>query len=95
MASSPSTAIRKLTESGLARELGVSRQAIHDLVKRDILTKDKDGLIDVEMAKIALANIGRKDSSKRSKNERGFYPCPKCKGFHLTSRRPPPWQAEG
>ena len=56
MASSPSTAIRKLTESGLARELGVSRQAIHDLVKRDILTKDKDGLIDVEMAKIALAN---------------------------------------
>ena len=56
MASSPSTAIRKLTESGLARELGVSRQAIHDLVKREILTKDKDGLIDVEMAKIALAN---------------------------------------
>ena len=55
MASSPSTAIQKLTESGLARELGVSRQAIHDLVKRGILTKDKDGLIDVEMAKIALA----------------------------------------
>ncbi|MGH6625157.1 MAG: hypothetical protein ACRECD_01195 [Burkholderiaceae bacterium] len=65
MASSPSTAIRKLTESGLARELGVSRQAVHDLVKRGILTKDKDGLIDVEMAKIALMNRVR-PSSKTS-----------------------------
>ena len=56
MASSPSTKHRKLTESGLARELGVSRQAVHDLVKRGILSKDKDGLIDVEMAKVALMN---------------------------------------
>ena len=47
---------QKLTESGLARELGVSRQAVHDLVKREVLTKDKDGLIDVEMAKLALLN---------------------------------------
>lgn len=47
---------QKLTESGLARDLGVSRQAVHDLVKRSILSKDKDGLIDVEMAKIALLN---------------------------------------
>lgn len=56
MASSPSINPRKLTESGLARELGVSRQAVHELVKRGILSKDKDGLIDVEMAKIALMN---------------------------------------
>lgn len=56
MASSPSTKHRKLTESGLARELGVSRQAVHELVKRGILSKDKDGLIDEEMAKIALMN---------------------------------------
>lgn len=56
MASSPSIKPRKLTESGLARELGVSRQAVHELVKRGILSKDKDGLIDVEMAKIALMN---------------------------------------
>ena len=56
MASSPSTAIQRLTESGLARQLDVSRQAVHDLVKRGILSKDKDGLIDAEMAKIALAN---------------------------------------
>lgn len=47
---------QKLTESGLARDLGVSRQAVHDLVKRSILSKDKDGLIDVEMAKLALLN---------------------------------------
>ena len=57
MASSQSIKPRKLTESGLARELGgVSRQAVHELVKRGILSKDKDGLIDVEMAKIALLN---------------------------------------
>jgi hypothetical protein len=29
---------------------------VHDLVKREVLTKDKDGLIDVEMAKLALLN---------------------------------------
>ena len=40
----------------MARELGVSRQAVHDLVKRNIIPKDKDGLIDVELAKIALLN---------------------------------------
>lgn len=55
MASKQSTSILRLTESGLARELGVSRQAIHELVKRGILIKDKTGKIDVEMAKIALA----------------------------------------
>lgn len=62
MASSPSTAIQRLTESGLARQLDVSRQAVHDLVKRGILSKDKDGLIDAEMAKIALANRVRPSS---------------------------------
>ena len=57
MASNQSIKPRKHTESGLARELGgVSRQAVHELVKRGILSKDKDGLIDVEMAKIALLN---------------------------------------
>lgn len=55
MASKPSTNILRLSESGLARDLGVSRQAVHDLVKRGILIKDKTGKIDVEMAKIALA----------------------------------------
>lgn len=46
----------RLTEAALARELGVSRQAIHALVGRGILQKDADGLIDVEQAKQALLN---------------------------------------
>jgi len=29
---------------------------VHELVKRGILSKDKDGMIDVEMAKVALLN---------------------------------------
>ena len=55
MALNPSTKIRQLKEAGLAREFDVSRQAIHELVKRNILMKDKNGLIDVDMAKVALA----------------------------------------
>ena len=63
MASNPSTKPRRLTESGLARELNnVSRQAIHDLVKRGILSKDEDGLIGVEEAKIAIMNSVRPSS---------------------------------
>lgn len=50
------TKTQKLTESALARTLGVSRQAVNELVKRGILPKDKDGLIDFELAKLALMN---------------------------------------
>ena len=56
MASNPLTNIQRLTESGLARQLKVSRQAVHELVKRGVLSKDKDGLIDFELAKHALMN---------------------------------------
>lgn len=56
MASNPLTNIQRLTESGLARQLKVSRQAVHELVKRGVLSKDKDGLIDFELAKHALTN---------------------------------------
>lgn len=56
MASDPSTNTPKLTESGLARLLGVSRQAVHELVKRGIVSKDAAGLIDVAQAQAALAN---------------------------------------
>jgi len=56
VASNPLTNIQRLTESGLARQLGVSRQAVHELVKRGVLSKDKDGLIDFELAKHALMN---------------------------------------
>ena len=37
-------------------------------------------------AKLALAKIARKDSGAREKNERRAYRCPKCRGWHLTSR---------
>jgi hypothetical protein len=47
---------QKLTESGLARELEVSRQAVHALVKRGVLEKDAQGLIDREKATQALLN---------------------------------------
>lgn len=56
MASNPSTNIRRVKPAELARELGVSRQAIHDLISRNVLSKDAEGLIDIEMAKIALTN---------------------------------------
>lgn len=56
MASAASTAPQRATKAALARELGVSRQAVGDLVKRGILTEDRDGLIDIELAKLALAN---------------------------------------
>jgi len=46
----------KARKAELARQLGVSRQAIGDLVKRGVLSEDKDGLIDVELARVALAN---------------------------------------
>lgn len=65
---------QKRTESGLAREFGVSRQAIHDLVKRGILPKDADGLIDVEEARAALANLH--PSSKIAKAVQSAAPSP-------------------
>lgn len=43
-------------QSGLARILGVSRQAINNLVKRNVLTSRPDGLIDVELARAAIAS---------------------------------------
>lgn len=36
-------------------------------------------------AQLALATIGRVDSSRRPKSERRPYRCPLCKGWHLTS----------
>lgn len=37
-------------------------------------------------AKIALAKIQWQDKSRREKIETRVYKCPKCRGFHLTSR---------
>lgn len=41
-------------------------------------------------ALLALANTARVDSARRPKTERRAYPCPQCRGWHLTSkgRRP-------
>jgi predicted DNA-binding transcriptional regulator AlpA len=55
MESAPSTAHR-VKPAELARMLGVSRQAIHDLIKRKVISRDGDGLIAAEMARIAIAN---------------------------------------
>lgn len=62
MRSAALTAPARATKAALARELGVSRQAIGDLVKRGILSEDRDGLIDVDLAKLALANRVRPSS---------------------------------
>lgn len=61
----------------MARELGVSRQAVHDLVKRNIIPKDKDGLIDVELAKVALLNRVRPSGKTNTAiQEKGPGPAP-------------------
>ena len=62
MASAASIAPQKARKAELARMLSVSRQAVSDLVKRGILSEDKEGLIDVELARVALANRVRPSS---------------------------------
>jgi hypothetical protein len=44
------------SQAALARMLGVSRQAINDLIKRQIIPIAADGRIDVELARVAIAN---------------------------------------
>lgn len=56
MASAVSTAPRRVRPAELARELKVTRQAIHDLQQRGKLSRDADGLIDLELARVALLN---------------------------------------
>lgn len=52
----------RVNQAELARMLGVSRQAIGDLIARGLLTQDADGLIDAEQARIELANNVRPSS---------------------------------
>lgn len=56
MASSPSTSIRRLSQAELARELGVSRQAIGKHVAAGTIPMDAAGKIDVDLARRALAD---------------------------------------
>jgi len=37
-------------------------------------------------AELELAKIQRKDKPNRPKTEKRAYPCPNCKGWHLTSQ---------
>ncbi len=56
MQSAQSATPARRNQAALARELGVSRQAIGELVKRHIIPIDSDGLIDTELARMAIAN---------------------------------------
>lgn len=63
MDSAASTApAARVNQATLARMLEVSRQAIGDLVTRGVLTVDEAGLIDVEAARVAIANNVRPSS---------------------------------
>lgn len=62
MASAQSIVTARATQAELARQLGVSRQAINDLVKRRVLEVGQDGRLDVELARVALANRVRPSS---------------------------------
>jgi hypothetical protein len=56
MASAAAATPQRRNQAGLARDLGVSRQAISDLIKRQIIPIAADGLIDVEVARMAIAS---------------------------------------
>lgn len=56
MDSAASIGAPRISEAALARLLGVSRQSINEHVKRGTIDKGADGLIDVHLAKLAIAN---------------------------------------
>jgi hypothetical protein len=45
----------KASQAEMARLLQVSRQAINDLIRRNILTPEPDGRLDVDLTRLALA----------------------------------------
>lgn len=51
----PAKTIRRVKGAALGRELGVTPHAIYDFIRRGIISRDADGLIDVELAKVAIA----------------------------------------
>lgn len=56
MGSAQSIAARKVRPAALARELGVTRQSIHELVQRGVVAADANGLIDADLARLALVD---------------------------------------
>lgn len=59
---------RRVTPAALARELGVSRQAINDLQRREILPRSDDGLIDIDYAKTELSKRLTRPDAKTTIN---------------------------
>lgn len=49
-----SISVRKLRPAALARELGVTRQGINELVRRGVVPTDERGLIDADLARGAI-----------------------------------------
>ena len=56
MASAASTNAPRCRPAELARQLGVSRQAVHDLIRRNVIELGTDGLVDLELARHAIAS---------------------------------------
>lgn len=56
MGSAALTNPHRVRPAELARILGVSRQSVHELIGRSVIERGSDGLVDVEMAKLAIAN---------------------------------------
>lgn len=73
MASASAATPHRLRQAALARTLGVTRQAIGELIKRQIIPIAADGLVDVEMARIAIANRVR-PSGKTAASMQGDQP---------------------
>lgn len=51
----PQKEVRRVTGAELARELNVRSQGIYKLIKRGVIERGSDGLIDIELAKVAIA----------------------------------------
>lgn len=58
----PSKAARRVTGAELARLLGVRSQGIYRLIKNRVIERGADGLIDLELAKVAITTRMRASS---------------------------------
>lgn len=74
MGSAQSIDARRERPAVLARELGVRRQSVHELVKRGILHVDADGRIDVELARVAILQRVRPSGKTARKAAAGAEP---------------------
>ncbi|WP_230690847.1 hypothetical protein, partial [Streptococcus pneumoniae] len=50
------TAAPRVSQASLARALGVTRQAVHDLIRRGVLVPDADGRFDVDRSRAQIAD---------------------------------------